>query len=178
MKKNIFFIILSIFVLFGCGYTTRSILPPGDNTIHVDNFANKINITAETTNRSVYNAYRPGMEIDITRNVIDWFIFDGNYEVESARDAHFTLKGALTNFKREPLRYDTNENVIEYRLSVVTNLELHDNDAQKILWQEEGFAGESTYRTTGQYAKSESTALQEAIRDLARRIVERTVENW
>ena len=178
MKKSLFFIIAAFIVLCGCGYTTHSGLAPDDPTIHVKNFINKIKVTKEITNRNVYYPYKPGMETDITRDVIDRFIFDGTYRIEDAKNAHFLLKGELVNFKREPLRYDTNDNVIEYRVSAVVNIEFYDLKENKLIWKEQNFAGESTYRTGGQFAKSENAALREAIDDLARRLVERVVENW
>ena len=178
MKKNSFFIILVFVILYGCGYTTRSILPSGEPSLCVDNFVNKIDITAEVTEKKVYYAYSPGMEANITRKVIDKFILDGNFELKGMKKAGLLLKGQLTDFRREPLRYDANDNVIEYRLSVIVDIELHNLKEGKIVWREKDFAGESTYRTTGQFTKSENTALEEAISDLARRIVERTVENW
>lgn len=180
MKRNLFFITLAFIILCGCGYTTAMVMPRPytQASIHVDNFVNKIDVTRETTDRKVYYAYQPGMESDITREVIDRFIFDGNYEVKDAKSAHYLLKGELIDFKREPLRYDANDNVIEYRMSVVVDIEFYDNDNGKLLWCEKHFAGESTYRTTGQFARSETLARQDAVKDLARRIVERTVENW
>ena len=176
--KNLFFIILIFVILYGCGYTTHSILPSGESSLCVDNIVNKIDITTEVTEKKVYYAYSPGMEADITREVIDKFILDGNFELKGMKKAELLLKGQLTDFRREPLRYDANDNVIEYRLSVIVDIELHNLKEGKIVWREKGFAGESTYRTTGQFTKSENTALKEAISDLARRIVERTIENW
>jgi len=179
MRKS-YFLILSVllFVVSGCGYTTRSVLPSGDASIHVENFANKIDVTEETSDQTAYYSYIPAMESDITRDVIDKFIFDGDYRVTSPDKAHFLLKGELVGFKREPLRYDANDNVIEYRLSVLVNIQLYDLKNDELLWQEKGFAGESTYRLSGEFAKSERSALEVAIKDLARRVVERTVENW
>lgn len=169
---------MAAFILFcGCGYNTHSLLPDREASIHVDNFVNKIKVTSEITDRNVYYAYRPGMESEITRAVINQFIFDGNYEIKDAKNACFLLKGELVDFKREPLRYDANENVIEYRLSIIVNLRLYKRDGD-LVWRADRFAGESTYRTTGQYAKSETTAAQAGITDLAVRIVERAVENW
>jgi len=40
------------------------------------------------------------------------------------------------------------------------------------------FTGNTSYFTTGTQAKSEATAVNDALTDLARRIVERTVEQW
>ncbi len=178
MKKNLFFMTLMFIILYGCGYTTGSLLPSGESSLCVDNFVNKIDITTEVSERKVYYAYRPGMEADITREVIDKFILDGNFELKGIKETSFLLKGQLIDFRREPLRYDANDNVVEYRLGVVVDIELHDIKKGEIVWREKDFAGESTYRTTGQFAKSESVAMKAAISDLARRIVERTVENW
>ncbi len=43
---------------------------------------------------------------------------------------------------------------------------------------EPSFSGEATYFTVGAQAKSESAALEDALTDLARRVVERVIENW
>ena len=48
----------------------------------------------------------------------------------------------------------------------------------KIIWKEKEFSGEATYRTTGSLAATESASVKDAVSDLARRIVERTVEGW
>ncbi|MBL7155898.1 MAG: hypothetical protein ISS90_02025 [Candidatus Omnitrophica bacterium] len=177
-KNALFCALLALIFLCGCGYTTRSAVRSKDPSICVNNFVNKINVTQETTNRKAYYAYRPGMESDITTEIINRFLFDGDYEIKDANNAHYLLKGELVDFKREPLRYDTNDNVTEYRISVVINMELRDRETGTLLWKENDFAGESTYRTQGQYAKPESAAAGEAIKDLADRVVERTVENW
>lgn len=178
MRIRTFFIIFALITLCGCGYTTRSVLPSGEASIHIDNFINKIDVAQEVSKENPYYAYLPAMESDITREVINRFIFDGNYRIKGPEDARFLLKGSMVDFRRDPLRYDANENVIEYRISVAVDMELIDLKDDKSLWLEKYFAGESTYRTTGEFAKSESTAIQEAVEDLARRIVERTVENW
>ena len=178
MKRYTISVIITLVFLCGCGYTTHSVLPSGEATIYVDNFINKIDTTREISNDNVYFAYRPGMETDITRAIIDKFMIDGNYEIKDEKSAHFLLKGELVNFRREPLRYDANENVIEYRLHIAVDFKLYDLEKESAVWQESNFAGESTYRTTGQFAKSESAAITETIKDLARRVVERTVLNW
>jgi hypothetical protein len=68
--------------------------------------------------------------------------------------------------------------VEEYRLNLVVNLKLWDNKENKLVWQENRFTGETTYFTMGPQAKSEDSAMNDALTDLARRIVERTVEQW
>ena len=83
-----------------------------------------------------------------------------------------------TDFRKEALRYDANNNIEEYRIALVVNLELTDQKSEKAVWTEGGFSGEAVYRTSGSLAKSETTAIRDAAKDLARRIVERTVEGW
>lgn len=174
------FILSSVFIFFvsGCGYTTHSLLPSNFKTIYVENFTNSINITAEQTNLRMYRGYKPGMEVELTKAVRDRFLFDGNLKIAAEEGANIILKGKLVDFKRDALRYDANDNVEEYRVKLIVNLELEDLRGGKSLWKEKGFAGETTYRTSGALAKSEDAAVKDAVSDLARRIVERTIEAW
>ncbi len=184
MKKTIkasLLLSLTLFLIIsacGCGYTTGSLLPSYLKTIYVDNFKNKIDIDREVTGSSRYMLYRPGLENEVTSDVVDRFVFDGNLKIEKREDADLILTGSLMDYQQEPLRYDDNDNVEEYRVRITVDIELKDVANDKILWTETGFAGEATYKTTGRLAASETTARQEAIEDLARRIVERTIEVW
>jgi len=125
----------------------------------------------------MYSGYRPGMEVDLTKAVRDRFLFDGNLKIATQENADIILKGKLVDFKKDVLRYDANDNVEEYRIKLIANLELEDA-SNKAIWKESGFVGETTYRTSGSLAKGEDAAIEDAISDLARRIVERTIEAW
>ncbi|MFH0763682.1 MAG: LPS assembly lipoprotein LptE [Candidatus Omnitrophota bacterium] len=173
----VFFISILLFVS-GCGYTTHSLLPSDFKSIRVDNFKNEIRITAEQSDQRMYVGYRPGMEIELTKAVIDAYLMDGNLKIARESNADIILTGALTDFKRNALRYDANDNVEEYRIELIVNIELENARTGALVWKETGFAGETTYRTSGSLAKSENAAIRAAIADLARRIVERTVEAW
>ena len=181
-KRKLFFLLLpalfSIISMCGCGYTTGSLLPSHLRTIYVDNFRNKIDIGKEVTEASRYTLYRPGLENDVTNEVVDRFTFDGNLKIANREDADLVLKGSLTGYKQEPLRYDRSDDVEEYRIRITVDMEMTDVANNKILWKEIGFSGESTYMTKGRLRTSEDTARQEAMEDLARRIVERTIECW
>ncbi len=81
------------------------------------------------------------------------------------------------------MRYVNNDEdaVLEYRVNIVVNITLWDNKEKKIVWDEPGFTGDYTYFTQPQGATpalSEDQAISNAITDLARRIIERTVEQW
>ena len=162
----------------GCGYSTGSLLPSRLKTIYVDNFKNRIDIGQEVTESSRYTLYRPGLENDVTNAVINRFVFDGNLKIAKKENADLMLKGDLVEYRQEALRYDAADNVEEYRIKIAVNIELVDMAANESSWEEVGYIGEKTYKTTGRFVVSEDVAREEAIEDLARRIVERTVENW
>lgn len=180
LKKAIYnVLILAIScILPGCGYSTGSLLPTHLKTIYVDNFKNKIDIGQEVTEGLQYKLYRPGLENDVTTAIIQRFIFDGNLKIEKKDKADLLLTGELVEYRQDALRYDTNDNVEEYRVRVAVNLKLEEVSTGKVMWEDNGFVGESTYNMTGQFVVSEDTACAKAIEDLARRVVERTVEGW
>jgi hypothetical protein len=144
----------------------------------VENFKNGINITAEQNELRMYRGYRPGMETEITKAVIDRFLFDGNLKIAPEGKADLVLKSEFIDYKRDSLRYDANDNVEEYRIKLIINMHLEDAKKGAVLWIEKGFAGESTYRVQGTGAKTESMAIRDAVNDLAERVVERTIEAW
>ncbi len=172
-------LLLVVFLfLSGCGYTTSSLLPKDLDSIHVDSFKNKIDPTKEISDRRVSYTYRPGLEIDITRSVIDGFIFDRHLDIEGEKNAALLMKGALTDFREYPLSYDKGNNIDEFRIEIYVDIELYNNKTGKLMWREKGFMGQSSYNVSGPNAKPESEGIKDAVNDLAARIVERTVESW
>jgi hypothetical protein len=177
--KNVMMIVfLAVFCLAGCGYTTRSLLPAEYKTIFVNSIVNKIKITAEQSNVRMYRGYRPGIELEITRAIIDRFLFDGNLKIADNCNANLILAGDLVDFRKEPLRYDANDNIEEWRIIVTINAQVKDPVSGKVLWKEDAFSGMANYRITGGVAQNESQAVAEAVEDLARRVVEKTIEGW
>jgi len=176
MRKNLMpiFLLLMVIELSGCGYTTRSLIPSSFKTIYIATFLNNIKFDEISSD---YRTYYPGLEIKITNALIDRFVYDGNLRVVKEEEADLKLEGELVDYLKQPLRYSESDEIEEYRLSLVVNLVLKDRE-NKIVWEEKNFIGDATYRLTGPLAKSESEALNDAIADLARRIVNRTVENW
>lgn len=171
---------LILFVSFsaGCGYTSTSMLPPELDSIHVDNFVNNINPAQEVSDKRASYSYWPDLENQITRAVIDGFIFDRHLEVESEKEAALLLKGELISFRQFPLSYDGGQNVIELRIEIIVDLELYDERTGKLMWKETSFMGWSSYNLSGENTKSEADGVQLAVQDISQRIVERVVENW
>jgi len=177
-SAGILFLISSAIFFGGCGYTTQSLLPSSYKSIYVDNFKNSINVAAEQSNVRMYRGYTPGMETTITKAVREKYLFDGNLKVASEENADIVLRAELIDFKRDVLRYDAYNNIQEYRVKLIINMKLEEAKTGKVVWEEKGFAGETDYTTQGSFSKTEEAAVTSAISDLARRIVERTVEAW
>jgi len=175
--RRVFLLLLALAVS-GCGYTTRPGLAPHLKTVYVKPFTNKIDITQLTTGNERFPIYRHQMEVDLTNAVIDRYQFTGLLRPASAERADCRLEGDLVEFRRDALRYNASQQVEEWRLSLVVNLRFYDQNAKTLLWEEVRFTGDSTYFALGTNAESEAAALARATTDLARRMVERTVESW
>ncbi len=171
---SIVYCLLSVIFFASCGYTTRSTLPASIKTIHVELFKNSISYTTEGSR----NIYLPLLEVKVRNAVTDRFLFDGNLKLADPDQANLVLKGELKNYERTVLRYTDNDDVQEYRVHITVALELWNTRKQEAVWMEPAFVGEATYFVTGASAKSEESAVDDAMKDLARRIVERTVEDW
>ena len=193
MKKriNLFLFLTTICFLLttaltGCGYITRSMLYGKYNTIYVTPFLNKVDITQESFSANKYRIYRPMLETDITKKVINRYLFDGNLRPAKEAAADLVLKGELIEYRKDPLSYTANtENVTEYRINIYVNLSLWDRKENKLVWEEKNFNGNYSYfpeltnsSTSNIKSISEDSAVTNAIEDLARRIVEHTVEQW
>jgi len=147
-------------------------------TIYVRPFVNKIDISNEVNSANKYKIYRPMIESDITKYVINRYLFDGNLRPGKEETADLILKGEVVEFRKDPLRYTDNDEVSEYRINLVVNISLWDKKEDVLVWEENNFTGDTTYFTAGPQGKSEDAAVTYALTDLARRIVERTVEQW
>lgn len=174
MKKAFWGICLLAVYLSGCGYTTRSALPSSWRTIYVPPFANKI----DYTNENKRTLYIPLMEVKVREGIVSRFQFDGNLKIAKEATADLILQGELVDYSRGAVRYTDNDDVQEYRIYISVNLKLTEVPSGEVVWEENGFTGEASYFLTGPHARSETLAVNDAITDLARRVIERTVENW
>ncbi len=167
----------------GCGYTTRSMISSKYRYIYITPFVNKVDFSQESAVANKYKIYRPMLETEITKAVINKYIFDGNLKLKEKGAADLVLKGELVEFRKDPLRYSESDDVDEYRLNILINISLWDNRENSMLWEEKNFTGDYTYfpvtsTLTNVVKKSDSQAVVDAVKDLARRVVERTVEQW
>jgi hypothetical protein len=143
----------------------------------VEIFRNNIDITKEVSAKDKYEVYKPDLEVTLRDAIVERIFLDGHLKVSSKNTADAILEGEILEYRKDPLRYQ-NEDVREYRISLLSNFRLINSRDSEILIEEKGIIGDTTYFTTGSLQKSETEALKAAASDLARRIVNRIVENW
>lgn len=171
-------LLLSLLALAGCGYSNQSLLPEHIKTVYVPPVKNAIDLSVEISDRDRFRTYRPGLEVDLTNSIINRFIFDGNLKIAREAGADAIVNAKLIDFRRDPLRYSDNDDVQEYRLSIVVEVEVRDVRNNKVIWRDNHLTGDSTFLLSGSRAISEDQAAAKAVEDVARRVVERTLEVW
>lgn len=176
--KNLILSLILVLTLAGCGYSTHSLAVKNYKTIYIEPFTNKINLTSDNLEYRKLTTYYPVLEVKITQAVVDRFIFDGTFKVLKKEQADLILKGELVGYIRDALRYKDNDEVEEYRLTLLVNLSLWEKDKPEPLWREFNFKGDTTYFTSGPNVKTEERAINDLMVDFARRVVERIVEPW
>jgi len=162
----------------GCGYTARPGLVGNLRTVYIKPLTNTIDLTQFTNDYNRFPLYRHGMEANVTTAIMNRFQFTGLLRLAGPQKADSRIEGELVEFRRDALRYNASQEVEEWRLSVVVNVRFYNQHDQTLLWEESRLTGDTTYFAIGANTESESTALDRAVQDLARRVVERTVESW
>lgn len=189
MKKASILLLIACFVplfILGCGYTTRSMISTKYSSIYITPFTNQIDITSELNTGNKFRIYRPRLETDVTTAVTNRYYFDGNLKPVKKEVADLVLKGEVVDYRKDPLRYTDGNDVSEYRMNLIVNISLWDNKENKMLWEENSFTGYFEYFTNyypltnvARYGENDDTVpLNNALEDLARRVVERTVNEW
>lgn len=162
----------------GCGYTTKTVLPNNIKSICVPPVKNAIDLTGEISDKDRFRVYRPGLEVDLTNAIINRFIFDGNLKVVSQDKADAVVEAKLVDYRRDPLRYSEGDDIQEYRLSVVIDVVVYLAEGHKVLWHEAHLIGDTSFFLSGTHALSEDEAVTKAVDDVARRVVDKTIELW
>ncbi len=169
----------------GCGYTTRSALDPGFQTIHVKPFQNR---------SQEYDFQAP-----LTNAVTRKFLHDGRLRVVNEDRADLVLEGVILDYQLRGLTFDQDDNVSQFILVVAAAARVIDQETGEVVWQDEQLTGETSYYTlaTGQRSgrlrgnaevflpsvrsfasEEENRAASEALEVLASRIFHQTIDPW
>lgn len=162
----------------GCGYTTKSLLPSNIRSVYVAPVKNTIDLSSEISDKNRFRVYRPGVEVDLGNAIINRFIFDGNLKIAKPEKADAVVEAKLTEYRRDALRYSGGDDVQEYRLSIKLDVAVLEARTHKILWHEQEVVGDTTFFLSGPLALTEDEALTKVVDDVARRVVEKTIELW
>ena len=172
MKKIIPVLLMLVF-LSACGMELKSSLPEHIKNIAIPTFTNK--------------TMKYGIETKLTDAVIRQFLVDGRLSVVDKDKADAVLEGVISRYLLEPMAYDANNVVIQYRLKMVIDIKLLDVKENKILWVQEqvgGITGGSTTfyvsGTTGfvETIETEYDAQSRVFDKVASDIVNRTIYGW
>ena len=171
-------LLLMILQTTGCGYTHKTILPNQIKTIHIASIKNSIDLTGEISDKNRFRVYRPGLEVDLTNAIMNRFIFDGNLKVVNREKADAIVEAKLVDYRRDPLRYSEGDDIQEYRLSITLDVVVYLAGGHKVLWHITGLTGDTSFFLSGARALSEDEAAAKAVEDVARRVVDKTIELW
>ena len=131
-------IILSVFLIAGCGYRFS---PGGEyidkkiRTVFIDNFTNK---TSE-----------PNVENTIRSSFIDQFIIGGRFALVDGREgADAVFKGSVNSIVTSPLSYQKTGLASGERLSAGMELIFEEQDTHKLIWNNKNFMAIQDYTFT------------------------------
>lgn len=153
-------IIALVFGLAGCGYHfpgKGGALPGNVKKIYLPLFVNR---TAE-----------PRLESLLSNDVSEVFARNANIQqVEDQQQADAILQGVISHYTSSALSYDKNDNISEYRATMVVEVELRRVVDGRLLWKGT-ISWDDEYRAAADKAVQEDLE-QAAIKEISLRIAE------
>lgn len=166
MRKVVLFV--SLMVLVGCGGAYQPapvILPSHIRAIGIRPFVN------ETT--------EIGLEERFNLVLIDEFLRDGRIEIANEENADGVLNGRIVKYILEPVTFDANQVIEEYKLWILVDIRFEDLVDGKVLWEEKNLEGIHTFFVDTKPGGMTEEAAREIIwDDLSRDIARRTIEGY
>jgi outer membrane lipopolysaccharide assembly protein LptE/RlpB len=154
--------------LGGCGYSLRTSLPPGIQSIHVPVLENR--------------TQEPGIEDFITQALTQAVAQSGRVRIaRNAQDADAVLEGAVVEYRLNALSFNRSANVTSYRLIIGLSLVFKDLKQNQILWKQDRIEERADFLVSGQVTQTlarEELAVQRAAVDVARAIVSFALEGF
>ncbi|PKM92928.1 MAG: hypothetical protein CVU80_00810 [Elusimicrobia bacterium HGW-Elusimicrobia-4] len=120
-----------------------------------------------------------GMEEKLTLAATNEFIRDGRLEVVNSQEADGILRGEITRYVLEPLTYDENHVVKEYKLWILVNIMLVDRLKNEVVWQEKNLEGNYRFFVSNIPGGITEEEAREIIWEkLAKAILKRTIDGF
>ncbi|MBI5191955.1 MAG: LptE family protein [Nitrospirae bacterium] len=169
MKSVYPIIIIISLVLSSCGYRfaeKSAHIPPSVTSISIPVFENK--------------TMEPVIEEEITPAVIREFIKDRRLQVVDKSQSDLVLNGIVTSYKESPLSFDSNQNVLENRITISVHLRLLQPSSGNIL-MEKDVTKTAEYRVNSDVMITRAgrfSAIKELARILGEEITDRVLGGW
>lgn len=128
----------------------------------------------------VNNTTQYGLEEKLTLQVIDEFIRDGRLAVvNNENEANGIVTGEISKYILQPLTYDANNVVEQYKLWVLVTVSFVDRDHNLTLWTEPNMEGIEIFAdATRPGGRNEEDVRADIWDTLSRQIVRRTIEGF
>ena len=158
-------IIVTLFILFctGCSYYSVSGALPG----HIKSCAVPL-FENETVEVDIVE--------NITAEVIDAIINDGNMKVVGEFQSDAVVRGTIVDIIDGPATYSKDEKAELFRISVYADVQFFDQKKNQVIWEEKRIEGWANYDAADPSAREEG--IEEALEMLAKEIIDKTVSGW
>jgi hypothetical protein len=124
--------------------------------------------------------YQAQIERQITSAIIRQFQSDGTLRIESPADADLVLTGEVTQYRRQELRSQTNDNNAprEYDIIIDARIEARDRVTGKLVVGPKVVTGKAATFIGSDLQSAEEQALPLVAQDLAKKVVTLLAEKW
>lgn len=176
MKKFLLCVIAAGWAGGGCIYDADQALPSYIHAIGVPAFNNETSIFQ--------------LDAALTQETRARFLVDGRVQVvDPDQNPQGELVCAVVQYAKEPEEVDAVTNrIFKTRLRIQVKMEFNDLTTQKTLWKEPAQENPTPFDATyeyfepgnreGQPPETEDSARTKAVQEMARRIVQRTIDGW
>ena len=159
--------IIALAAASGCGYKIGTMHRSGVRTIAIPVWTRG------------HGVYRRGLEMELTKAVINRIQLDTRYRICAETQADTKLTGQLDNVRQQPLTINTDtgtSRALEATFTVSFKwIDLRSGDELVV---KENFEVSGLYITAAPFGETFFTGSQEAIDETAQRVVEQLEEGW
>ncbi len=164
MRQFKYFIIVILLILLKCTWTPRTVLPEYLRVLYIPTAGN--------------NTLQPGLSDSLTKQVIEEFELDGRLTTSKhVSNAQGVLFCTIVKYKKVPISYTDLGEIDTTKLILGVNIKLRDIKSGE--WISDGdIEEELEYNHKSEPVETEVDAQARLIKQIAPRIVSKTIEGW